>query len=594
MSRTRILGVLAATASLYLARSGHADPISDYQASPQLYLRSATVAYGNATTSVAGIDVTKPAGALAWTLNAQQLGLPYNVPVTLTLSQQNGSVLIYTVNQAVSPAIDVTGNGDLLEALSGSFTMVASAIPGDENSSGDVLLTAMPFVSFVNATGTWGTVTIPVVEASFIGGYTPVSLSSFFVATDAEICSDTVPVPVEMTVTLNSVAPAGGQKVDLQTGAHQDVALPSYVIVPPNKNYVTFYATIAPNYVGNVPLTASANGAFADVYLEVDTNADCQPSHGNNPPLIYNPNPECVACQAIAIDDYGDSVSLVNRVDTLIQNGVEATVVSLYAGVGAQAMTARAMSDGGFITGTVEINNVVSPYRANFRHMPGQLTLLGTITPFAVSNSGTVVGEWYDAAIGVDLAAWDAGNGTQLIAFPRAFGEASSVATIISERMEILGTYTTTAGVTNGFRWTYGQAVTELPIVGSTSGIPVAANASGQIAANGVNAAGSPVAALIDASNNVTLLGEPRGYTNFTAKSMNKHGWIVGDAQSTGGTLSVDRAFVWIPGTGFEPLSGWSTQMPVVTDCSHITDDGTVVVYGTNAAGVTNYFTLKL
>jgi hypothetical protein len=469
-----------------------------------------------------------------------------------------------------------------------------SAIPGDEAASGDVLLTALPFVSFVNATGSWGTITIPIVEASFIGGYSPATLSNFYLASDAEVCSDIVPVTEELTVTLSDLAPAGGQKVDLSSGAHQYVSLPPYVVVPVNKNYVTFNATIAPNYVGTVPLAASANGVSADVYLEVDTNADCQQGHGNNGPILYNPNPECIACTPIAINDYNDALELVDRVYTLISNGVQTSVATLYAAAGVQAMTARAISDGGFIAGTVEIEDVTHPYRANFKHLPGQLDLLGTIVPSAVNNAGTVVGEAYDSATGTYFAAWDAGAGTQWVPLPRIFGTASSVATMISERAEVVGTYTTAAGVTNGFRWLYGTTATELPVVGTTSGIPVAANASGEIAANGVSALGLPVAALIDVNNNVTLLGEPRGYTNFTARSMNKHGWIVGDAQSTGGATSFERAFVWIPGTGFEPLSGWSTQMPLVQDCSHITDDGTVVVYGTNAAGTTNYFTLKL
>ena len=598
MSRTSLLGVVAA-ASLCLARSGHADPVSDFQYASQLFLRSATVAYGSSATSVAGINVGKPAGVLAWTVNANQFGIPYDVPITLVLAQQTGNELQYVFNQTISPAIDVTGDGDMLTNLTGVATFMVTELPSDQAATGDVLLQAVPGAGFstVTATGSWGSVQIPIIEASFVAGYPPSALQSFSIAGNPQICSGAAPVNVLLNVTLDNPAPAGGQVITLQTSAHKDVALPIGVAVPANQTYTVFNATIAPNYVGEVVLTASADGAFGSIDLNVQASSVCQQGHGGNAPMAFNPDQECPACNPLEINDWGDEVETGDRVSYVVQNGAAQPVASLYPGLGIQTMTVAGLSDGGFITGTVEVSTVggteaVHAYRSNVMHQPGTLQYLGPIVPYAISDAGTVVGKELDGSI--YYAAWDAGNGTQMIAFPRTFGEASSVAMLITERGDVLGTYMTTAGVTNGFRWMYGQAVTELPLVGVTSGIPVAGNASGQIAANGTTSAGTPVAALIDASNNVTLLGEPRGYANFTATSMNKNGWIVGNAQLASANLPVERAFVWSAGTGFVALSGWSAQMPTVETCSQITDDGTVVVYGTNSSGTLGYYTLKL
>jgi hypothetical protein len=592
MRLSRVLGALAIFAGLCATSPAHADPISDFRFGTTLYLRSATANLEGNRTATGGIPLSKPANTLNFNVTAASIGLSLPITLHLTGTPVGGDLVRYTFNETFSPAIDIDGHGHLLTSATGNVYAKFSAVPGLQTAIGNVLIESVPGISFINATGDWGTKTIFIEGASFYGGFLPATLKSFVQSDWDPVCSDTVPVQVPLAVNLNNPAPPTGQWVFLTSAYHLGLSVPAIVVISPGKTSKVFNATVAPNFHGTVHLTAAAGGGQGTLDVEVGLHHDCDPaSGGNGPPVAYNPDPGCIQCTIFqGINDWNEKLGLVGREAVLIRGSLVTSLISQFTALGVTSMSARSLSSSGYTTGLVTIGGRTQAYRANLDLEPGKLELLGAMTPISVGMFGTVVGYRTIATTGQTKAVVNVGSGIIDLVLPTSFDAYSSVALSITDKGEVLGTYVTTpGGPLHGFRYLNGRGVA-LP---TTASSPVAINASGQIAANGTDVSGRAVATIVSATNAVTVLGVPAGYVSFQVKSMNKFGWAVGVATAAAGTL-VQRAFAWIPGVGFRALSGLTRALPAVDDALFITDRNTVVVHGLTPAGVGNLYVLPL
>jgi hypothetical protein len=592
MRLSRVLGALAIFAGLCATSHSHADPISDFSFGTTLYLRSATANLDGHRTATGGIPLSKPANTLNFNVTAASIGLSWPITLHLTGVPIGGNLVRYTFSETFSPAIDIDGHGHMLTAATGNFFAKFSTVPGLQTAIGNVLIDTVPGLNFVNATGDWGTKTIFIEDASFYGGFLPATLKTFVQSDWDPVCSDVTPVQVPLAVNLNNPAPPTGQWVFLNSAYHLGLAVPAIVVISPGKTSKVFNATVAPNFHGTVHLTAAAGGGMGTLDVEVGIHQDCEPaSGGNSVPVAYNPDPGCIQCTIFqAINDWNERIGQVGRVAVLIRGSVVTSLASTFASLGVTSISARSLSSSGYTTGLVTIAGRAQAYRANLDLEPGKLELFGAMTPISVGTFGTVVGYRTIATTGQTKAVVNFGAGIIDLVLPTSFDAYSSVALSITDKGEILGTYTTgPGGPLHGFRFLDGRALA-LP---TTASSPVAINGGGQIAANGTDVGGRAVATIVSPTNAVTVLGVPAGYVSFQVKSMNKFGWAVGVATAAAGTL-VQRAFAWIPGVGFRALSGLSRALPVVDDAMFITDRNTVVVHGLTAAGAGNLYLLPL
>jgi hypothetical protein len=291
-----------------------------------------------------------------------------------------------------------------------------------------------------------------------------------------------------------------------------------------------------------------------------------------------------------SINDWTERLGIVGRDYVFIKGATVTPLASMFAAQRPTAISALAMSNSGYITGVATINGVAQAYRANVDREPGTMELLGAITPRGVGAFGTVVGSrLYGTS--QTRAAVSFGRGIFDIPLPSTFDIYASTALAINETGDIVGTYTmSSGGALHGFRYSAAGIATQLP---ATAAIPVAISATGMVAANGADSRGMPTAGLVSPAGAVTLLGNPRGYTNFQITSMNSHGIVVGIA-STIGTVPVQRAFAWTPAAGFIALSGHRRELPVVDYAYAITDANGIAVRATDTAGVINLFILPL
>lgn len=582
-----ISGIVAAV-GLCAAASAHADPISDFTFGTTVYLRSATLALDGNEVSTGGIALTKPANTLTFDVPASAVGSPLPITLHLVGTKVGPNLVQYTFSW--SGNVDVDGEGHMLTYAYGFFQAKVTAAPPDVNAIGNVSLEVQPYISYIVAQGDWGSKMLYVFQGSFYGGFLPAALSKYGKSGNDVVCSDTTPVKVPMYVDLDNPAPPTGQWVFVTSAYHQGVSVPPIVVVPPGKSFTLFDASVAPGFTGTVSTMAVSGGSLATYQLEIDPHSDCESSGGGGPPVAYNPFPECIQCTIFrSINDWNERLGIVGRDHVFIKGSSVTTLASMFAAQRPTSITGVAIADSGYLTGMATINGVTSAYRANVDRAPGTLELLGAITPRAIGEHGVVVGSRVYSS-SQTRAAVAFGRGVIDIPLPSSFDVYSSTALAIDDTGGIAGTYTTSpGGAQHGFRYADNVA-TQLP---TTAAVPVAIDATGTVAANGVDSRGTPTAALVSARGVVTLLGNPRGYTGFRITSMNRHGLVVGVA-SLIGTTPVQRAFAWTPAGGFRALSGLRRELPVVDYAYAITDADDIAVRATDTAGVTNLFILPL
>lgn len=592
MPLSRICGVLAATmAGVCMPTLVHADPLGDFKTGTILYLRTGAISLAGTPSQTGGVKLSKPANTLDFDLDATAVGSPLPITLHLVAVATGSSWIEYQFNETWNGGLPIDGDGDLLYSATGQLVLKLGHSPSDLRAYGNIALDSDPAQpNYMLASGNWGNQVITIDQVSLFGGLLPATLTNFALVGSPETCSDSAPVKVPFLVALDNPAPPGGQIVTLRSANHIGVSLPSQVVVPGGYNSTTFDATVAPSFVGNVELEAKGNGAFELLDLEVDPAHDCQSGSGSGVPVAYNPDSECTTCQYGGINDWGEKIELVDRVVEIIRGSTVQTLASLLPSLAPTMITANAYSDGGYVAGELTASGVTQGYRTNIDHIAGKADLLGTFSPATVNRYGTMVGSMPDPATERSHAAISNGHHSALLPVSN-LDAYQSTALFLSDNGEVVGTYIMKLGdVTRGFRMAAKGAATALPEVGTIPGVPVAANAAGQIALDGKDSTGASVAAVVDANNRVTLLGSPSGYTAFHITGMNAAGWIVGTAQSG----RITRAFLWQPRSGFRALSGYSRALPTVDNALAITDTFTAVVHATTTGGVTSLYTLPL
>jgi hypothetical protein len=561
---------------LLAARSAHADAIGDFKTGTTVAVQMATVDIGDGPRSTGGAAVYKPSGTLDFALSAADLGM--NAPVTIHLRGYAGrnGLIAFVVDDTYASII--LGPGYTLTRITGLVQMEATRVPGTAMPRvGNVRLRVLPG-SYLNTYGTWGMQTLAITSTSFIGGVTQPALDAFVHTGDHLLCSDTVATTQTFALWLTDVAQRGGAAVDLVAPLGGRFDLPTTAIVPTGRRSMTVTAKIAPNFVGSVRLTAAAGGEQRSLDLVVRPRSDCDAGPNTRPSLqswISAAIAGCASCtDYVDINHDNEKLATINGRLVVIRGTQKIDVREAFPT--ATAVTAGAINNDGTLTGRITIGGITQAYRANMNHGAPTPLLLGAMTPEAINNYDVVVGS--RPQNGVQQAVFSNGRGIVPLALQSGYGIVASRALDIADSGQIVGTYTDAAGLVRGFRW-FRNVTRTLPVVGVKPAIPVAVNRAGQIAVNGANSLGQPVAAIVSPTGAVTSLGVPTGFAMFEVKSINRFGAVAGIAKTSGLTV-VQRAFVWRPGRGFAPLTGYVTNL-TATDALRITDANQVVVRGT-------------
>ncbi|MEO6774418.1 MAG: hypothetical protein ABI467_15610 [Kofleriaceae bacterium] len=567
-------GVLAALAT------AHADPIADFQLGKTLYLRSATSTVAGYTSGTGGVEIGKTAHTLSFAVDGATLGAP-GVIVNLAGSVDTSDPTIhnrlkFTFSENYGAGVPV--DGVTLYTASGTIYAFVSYIPGQttatckgQDCQGDVLLDVDTLHTTIHVTGDFGSDDVAIDHARLVGGMPTPHLQSFY-NFGGPVCSTTTgAVTAPLTVKLRSQSPSSGTTVFLSSVYPSGVAVPFLQVVPPGKDSIVVDATIAPGFFGIVPLFAASGGSLGTTMLEVDPPHACDPPPKKKVWVDYNPDWGCIACTTfIAHDDGDDAITLVDRQQMIVAGGVKMLKPSQLV-PGASSVTASALSNNGIVAGHATIDGKARSFLVNISQGVGVPQLFSNVTIAAVNQSGAFVGTHLDGDR--TTAFYSQGTTATSIKFDDAI---SSAATGISDSGEVVGTYTTSAHVTRGFRFR-GDRVLDLPVVSSTMPTIPVAQSDGTILATVTSSKGATTTLVISDANTATRLLAPSGYTNFVGRSINRAGRIVGTAMSTTGLA---RAFVWNPTTGFIPLTGYIRGMSA-TDALSITDTDQVVVQGT-------------
>jgi hypothetical protein len=263
-------------AVLVAAAPAHADPLSDFKAGTSVRIDKATLVLastGASRTSI-GHTIPKTAGSLDFTINANQLGYPVNVPMLVRCTAMPGSKAYCLVDQRFTPIRDV-GGGVKVSRISGQLNALASWYPGDVATTRGNVRLAFHDTSFLVAEGTFGIRTVQVKKGTaLLGGIIQPTLSTF--TTTATVCSSTVEKRHPFTVRLVGPARTVSAPVELESPA-RGVHLPRIVLVGRNKRETTVYARIDRNFVGTVRLVAAAGGVVRPLAVVVRRREECAP-----------------------------------------------------------------------------------------------------------------------------------------------------------------------------------------------------------------------------------------------------------------------------------------------------------------------------
>jgi hypothetical protein len=581
--------------------TAHADTSDDIKNASQVNINYAQVTLdGQPSAPVIG-TLTKPAGTLTFDLPASALGIPLT---SLSLHAigaplSNGKIF-FTTSNTYNPPVALP-DGSTLASETGTFTVQTWSIGGAEapdcgtqKCAGGTGFEMLGGAMIVN--GSFGTKTLSLDKARGVGGVPrakltavtppPVHLSSKGVP-ELPFCSSTAETHALMKIDLGSPAPAGGSRVDL-TSPNSGLFFPHSLVVPQGRDTASVDVGVPAGFTGTLSVTAAAGGQASTATLAVNSASTCAP-----PPRRYalDAIASCAGCSTVgALNNEGDHIVAVNGVVEFAHAGKYTPLAKLW---GATAVGAGSINDAGQIAGRVTINGVTQAYRADMLHGAHQPLMLGAMTPMAITQGGAVVGFRVDPATGNHVPVINRGTGIVDISLSSPYGVKAARALFMTQDGTIVGTYTGNDNIIRGYRFR-GGATTTLPAIAGSPSIPTGVAGDGSIAVN----AGT-IAALVAPSGAVTQYGAPRGYTHFVVKDINKWGYAVGTATCSACTTAVDRAFVYIPGSGFTGLSSYVSNLAYADDALSINDDNQIAIHGElNTVGSTlppaDYYLLSL
>jgi hypothetical protein len=578
-------------AALAIACAGpvaHADTTNDIKNATQLHVDFAQVTLDGESSIPLSLPLSKPAGTLTFDIPASALGIPIT---GLSLHAMGAPVgngkILFTTSNTYNPPVALP-DGSTLSSEYGTFTMQTWSIDGAKPGCGAPVCSGGTGYQLIGGTmivtGSFGVNAVTLDKVHGVGGVPRAQLGGFKAPPPLPFCSDTVETRARMKVVLASPAPAGGSRVDL-TSSNTSLRFPHSLVVPQGRDTTSVDIGVPAGFTGTFAMRAAAGGVTRTATLAVNAASACVP-----PPRRYvlEPNASCAACSTFgSLNNAGDRIIAVNGVVQFVHAGRYTDLARLW---GASDVGASAINDAGLIVGRFTRNRVTQAYRADMVDGSHEPLLLGAMTPMAIAQGGAVVGFRVDAVTGMSVAVINRGSGVVDIPLTSGYGVRASRALFMMPDATIVGTYTGNDNVQRGFRYRAGT-MTTLPAIGGSWSIPTGITANGSIAVN----AGT-IAAVIAKTGAITQYGSPRGYSQFVVKDINRWGYAVGTATSTG----ITRAFVYIPGSGFTALSGYVSNLAYADNALAINDDNQIAIHGALTAPIgagappPDYFLLSL
>ena len=571
--------ISAALAIACAGHAAHADTATDIKNASQLHFDYVELSVGGEPISPVSLPLTKPAGTLTFDIPGSSLGIPIeNLSIHAIGAPIGNGKIFFTTSNTYDPPVGLPDGSTLTSEL-GTFTMQTWSLDGEQLASCSAPVcaggTGYQLGGTIIVTGSFGAKTVTLDNVRGVGGVPRASLGAVKAppvhlragTADLPFCSGAVETHAQMKVVLASLAPAGGSHVDLASAATGFRFARSFV-VPQGRDTTSVDVGVPAGFTGAFALTAAAGGSIRSATVDVRAASACVP-----PPRHYTLEPiaSCAACSTFgSLNNEGDRIIAVNGVVQFAHAGTYTHLAQLW---GASAAGASAINDAGMIAGRFTRNGVTQAYRADMLDGTHEPLLLGGMTPMAITHGGAVVGFRVNTS-GNNVAVINRGFGVVDLPLTSSYGVKAARAMFMMQDATIVGTYTGNDNVVRGYRYRAG-ATTTLPAISGTWTIPSGVTADGSIAVN----AGT-IAAVIAKSGAITQYGVPRGYSHFIAKDINKWGYAVGTATCSTCTVAVNRAFVYIPGSGFIALSGYVSNLAYADDALAINDDNQIAIHG--------------
>ncbi|HEY4242902.1 MAG TPA: hypothetical protein VGM88_23970 [Kofleriaceae bacterium] len=567
----------------------------DIKNGTELFMHYAHVTVDGVASEGVEVSISKAAGTLTFDIPGSLFGI-YSTQATLHAigtAGANGQIVFTTAN-TYSPPLVIDAAGDTISSETGTFTMMTRSLDGGAPAScgGGRCPGGTDFEFQSGAlvvTGSFGTKVVTLDDVRGMGGVARQILGGMAMPpTRIEngtprlpFCSSATGVShAPMKIDLAGLAPAGDQRVDLSTTT-PGIALAS-TGVRAGRDTMTVDMLVPANFSGPITVTAGSGGTTTTTTLTVQAPGTCHAPSSQHVLAAIAPG---TITGVGGLDNLGDALAAVSGVVSYVEGGV-ATHLAAYWGV--QAVAVDAINDHGQIAGLYEVNGVTQAFRADMKHGAHQPLPWGQMTPAGITPGGTVFGYRTDPATGLHVPVYNNGGGVKDLALTATYGVKAARILFMLQDGTMVGTYTGNDGVIRGFKRSPTGSVSVLPQIGTAWSQPVGLADDGSIAVTAGTAA-----AVLTPSLSIQQLAAPTGYTHFVPKAINKWGYVVGTATSTGGLSVVQRAFVYKPGVGMTALSGYVAGY-TIDDSLAINADNQILVHGITSAGATNYYMLTL
>ncbi|HVV84881.1 MAG TPA: hypothetical protein VHE35_17575 [Kofleriaceae bacterium] len=258
-----------------LAGTAHADPLTDFEDGTVAQVTVATVDTGGSRSASGGRLIEKHAGTADFDLAAADLGV--DLPITLHLHghEGHGGRIDYEIDEELREPVYLDRD-HALTRITGRLSMRALPLPGTERAEVGNVYLAIDDRSVIVATGSWGSLEIPVTKLAVKGGILQPPLDRFDDRSETLICSGREATLHTFAVSLAGGARGHGALVQFHNEPGAGVLLPAGIVVAAGSSTTTITARIAPDFVGRARLTAAAGGVERAIDLEIHAARDCE------------------------------------------------------------------------------------------------------------------------------------------------------------------------------------------------------------------------------------------------------------------------------------------------------------------------------
>jgi hypothetical protein len=592
--------IVAVLATLCISQAAWASPVDDVTSGTNLYLSQASVSVdGSNPYTTNNVVISKDAGTLNMTLNANSFGLGVDEPVTFQ-GVASGNFITWSFSQHLSTPYSVGALGSVTD-LEGAIVVKADPIPGSEdaecggapcafNVSMSLSAGTWIHVSGIDPTGiiTWGR-DITVNSARMLGGLPRPVLSGFSVDVPRpRFCTANVLRHLVGNVTIGSPAPSNGAWVNITTSDPANARILG-VQIPAGATNQTFRVEVAANYTGAIVLTAASGGAVSTQTINVLPTLACQLAPSvSGPRILYSPQiVGCTSCgKGLDLNDAQAALLSVNGASKLYQ---ATGLLDLTTVVGGSNVSAAHLNNEGTVVGTWTppsgpsqgfVRNVLDPQATTIS--------LGSLVPLALNDLGVVGG--YTSSGSSTSAAYF--NGKQTVPVPVPANATSSYVTALNNSGGIVGNYATTKG--EGAFYTFMKVVTDLGTLGGSTTV-AAVNDSGWSTGSAQTTKGIWSGFIAAPGKQLTNIGVLPGFVNAWPASINSAGVVVGTVDGGSAKTGATHGFIYSSKGGMVDLNSLLDPKlgAQVSQALKITDANEVLVSG-QLNGVSGQFVIDL